>query len=215
MNYDVAKAARMAKQSYAPQNKKIGGKSILKTNPGDATAYLLSDNTLVIPGSNSAADYKKYNLRPIGLFRKKLTVRTTMVKSSDGKPIWHQGFLAHAMNIQSWLTKIGKRPKFIIGHSLGAASTQVLSITYGVPGIGFAAPRVCMSEPKSAVLKKCLLVVRDDDIVGQIPEGFHHLGDLRSMATTDRIGHKHKMSEYTALIDANIKAGRIPRTWPQ
>ena len=214
MRYSVAKAANMVAESYRPKNGKLGGKRIVATNPGDATAYLLSDNTLVIPGSNSAADYRKYNLRPLRLGQKKLTVRTKMVKSGNRAPVWHQGFLAHALNVQSWLAKIGRRPKFVIGHSLGAASTQVLSIVYGVPGIGFAAPRVCMSEPASAQERRCLLINRDDDVVGQIPEGFHHLGRKRELRTPERVGHKHKMSEYLPLLQKHFNTKHLPRNWP-
>ncbi len=203
----------MAAESYVPKNSKIGGKRIVAKNSGDATAYLLSDNTLVIPGSNSVRDYRRYNLRPIRLGKKKLTVRTSLVKSSGRQPIWHQGFLAHALDIQTWLAKIRKRPKFVIGHSLGAASTQVLTIVYGVPGIGFAAPRVCMSEPAQAQTKKCLLVCRSDDIVGQIPEGFHHLGSVKMMQSPSRVGHKHKMTEYIPLLADNFKK-KLPTNWP-
>lgn len=204
----------MAAESYKPKNGKIGGKRIVATNSGDATAHLLSDGTLVVPGSNSAADYRKYNLRIVRLFRKKLTMKTKAVQSGRSRTVWHQGFLAHARDIQLWLKRINRRPKYVIGHSLGAAAVQVLSISYSVPGIGFAAPRICMAKVSPFQEKRCLLITRSDDIVAQIPEGFSHLGRVRILPSPNRVGHKHSMAEYTPLLPKHIKRGHLPKNWP-
>jgi len=214
MRYSVAKAATMAEESYKPKNNKIGGKRIIASNSGHATAHLLSDHTLVIPGSNSAADYVQYNLRPNRFGHTRLTLNANM-PNSNGSPLeWYQGFLAHTYAIQTWLTKIGKRPKFVIGHSLGAATTQVLSIVYGVPGIGFAAPRVCKSRPKAVHERRCLLIYRDDDIVARVPDKYHHLGTVKKLTTPRRLGPKHKMKEYIPLLPKHFSEKTLPKHWP-
>jgi len=96
-------------------------------------AFLLTDNTLVIPGSNELVDYTKSNL---------VTGRQKISWNSMGKAagnaIWHRGFAGHASTMANKLGSL--RPTFIVGHSLGAAAAQILGCVHGVPAIGFVSP---------------------------------------------------------------------------
>lgn len=201
----------MASESYKPRNNMIGGYKIIAQNSAPAEAYFLNGNILVIPGSNGIIDYTRFNLRPFGLGRRKLTLKGYMGKASD----WHQGFLAHAGEVERFLRRIGRKPSFIVGHSLGAASAQVLSKSMLVPAIGFAAPRVCKHGPSSGQTKRCLLINRFDDIVPDIPDSFEHQGWPRVMRKKWRFGHRHKMKHYIAMLPKQIAKDAVPSKWPR
>ena len=207
----VKTAAELVAQSYRPSGDRIGEYRIIATNPAPAEAYLLSGDILVIPGSNSIYDYINFNFRPFGLGRKKLTVKGYMGKASD----WHQGFLAHANSVERFLNRTGRAPRLIVGHSLGAASAQVLSKSLLVPAIGFAAPRVCKKSPSPGQINRCLLVNRFDDIVPDIPDSFEHQGWARIMRKEWHFGHRHKMKHYIAMLPKQIGKGAVPESWPR
>ena len=210
LKLSVLTAAKMADQAYKPRGGKIAGYRIIATHKGHATAYMLSGRILVIRGSDSAADYIRYNLRVLGLFRSRLTIKGKPGQAAQ----WHQGFLVHVAEIEAWLRSIKQHPKFIVGHSLGAASAQVLSHGWKVPAIGFAAPRVCRQRGIVGQSKRCLLINRTDDIVPQIPEGFQHIGKIYPINMGRVNGHKHKMRHYRSKLPSEIMAGRVPRQWP-
>ncbi len=208
-------AAKMAQDSYLRNTKQLGGRNFLiPPLRGDATAFLIKGNILVIQGSNSVADYLKYNLRVLRFGQKKLKMNANTTAKDKRGAVWHQGFLYHALEIQNWLQSHRQRPKFIVGHSLGAAATQVLSAAYGVPGIGFAAPRICMRSPASLRKDRCLLICRSDDIVAQIPNGFDHLGDTRTLRVVHGPWPRHKMKHYTSLLPQLISQRKLPKQWP-
>ncbi len=208
-------AAKMAQDAYLPNAKSLGGHSFLiPPLRGDATAFLLKGHILVVQGSNSVADYLKYNFRVLRLGNKRLKMDAKKTEKDRRGAVWHQGFLHHAMEIQSWLKSHGQKPKIIVGHSLGAAATQVLSSAYGVPGIGFAAPRICKHAPSSLRKDRCLLICRSDDIVASVPSGFDHLGDERHLRVTHGPWPRHKMKHYTALLPQLISRKQLPKHWP-
>ncbi len=206
----VLTAAKIADETYRPSRGRIAGYRILSSSKGHATAYLLEGDILTIKGSDSAYDYIRYNLRPLGIGFKKLTLKGKMGQGAD----WHQGFLAHVAEIQTWLIRIRRRPKYIIGHSLGAASAQVFSAALQVPAICFAPPRVCRQNKIPGQWNRCLLIARTDDIVPQIPEGYQHIGRSTPIDMGRVLGHKHKMKHYIPQLPKQINKGKIPSKWP-
>ena len=104
MRYTLKRAAELAEASYSGKSAAVI-KSQFKAalDEEDVQAVLLTDDTLLIPGSNSINDYLRYNLRVRGLFRRN---RLKMVSRVKGAPVtWHQGFLAHAKIVQDWLLR--------------------------------------------------------------------------------------------------------------
>jgi len=212
--YKILEAAELASQVYEPHKHPSFRKKIAFEHKGHAQAVMLKDGTLVIAGSNSAVDYLRYNFRPLGAGRKKMTVNAVDTARGTSGTVWHQGFLLHAREIQSWLVRINRTPKFIIGHSLGAATTQILCKGYGVPGIAFAAPRPCKARVSPIKSSKCLAILRTDDIVAKVPTKFVHLAETIQLRPSVWMGIKHKMTHYERILKAGIKTGQVRKSWP-
>ena len=179
---------------------------------GDVQALLMNNRTLLIPGSNSVWDYIKFNFRPFNIGGKKYSFKTQTTGEKIGH-IWHQGFLAHAMAVHAKFDQ--KRPNLIIGHSLGAASAQVLSMIWDVPAICFAAPRVYLGGGAIGDKNKCLCIVLEDDPVRNLPTNkFDYVGDVRPLGKNNLFRMKHRMSHYEkAVMDPAIKS-KLPDQWP-
>lgn len=213
MRYRLTRAAELAEAAYtgkshpviAPQWKA----SLAK---GDVEAHLLTDDTLLIPGSNSVMDYIRFNLRIQRLGRGRLRIASSEAASIS----WHQGFLAHAKIVQDWLMDNSYRPSFIIGHSLGAASAQILSAGWNVPAVAFAAPRPCRTASALIAAKRCLCINRTDDRVCGLPGGFHHLGRVHfCRPRAPNPGIDHSMAHYRQAVAEGIAAGLLPSVWPE
>lgn len=211
MRYTLARAAELAEASYqGKSHPEIGKqwKDSLKFN--DVEAHLLTDNTVLIVGSNSWKDYIKYNLRVQRFGKARLSLSNVKVRAA-----WHQGFLAYTKAVQDWLMDKNTMPSFIIGHSLGAAATQILSAGWDVPGIAFAAPRTCRTKDAKSVAPKCLCVNRKDDAVTKVPGRYKHLGHVRwGVPEKPNKGMDHPMPNYRTIITKMVKDGDLPRVWP-
>lgn len=105
---------------------------------GNAQAALTEENILIITGSDSWRDYTRYNLRP----NRFVPVSEGRRRIAEAIPYaeFHQGFLLHACEVLDFLGD--DRPDFIVGHSLGAASAQIVGTVLGIPTIAFAPPQV-------------------------------------------------------------------------
>lgn len=214
LRYTLARAAELAEAAYTGQShSQIGYQHKASLDDADVQAHFLTDGTVLIEGSDSIRDYLRYNLRIRNLGGKRLR----MANRIGGAPItWHQGFLAHAKVVQDWLMRENLTPRFFIGHSLGAASAQILSAGWGVPAVAFAAPRPCRTASARAAARVCLCVNRTDDTVCTLPGGFHHLGDVRSFRPrAPSFGMDHAMKHYRETVAAEVAAGKLPRVWPQ
>lgn len=212
MRYRLTRAAQLAAAAYTGKSHPIiAPQWKASLNEGDVEAHLLTDNTLLIPGSNSIMDYIRFNLRVQRLGKRRLRMA-----ASSGAPIsWHQGFLAHAKVVQDWLMDNGYRPSFIIGHSLGAASAQILSSGWNVPAVVFAAPRPCRSANARTAARRCLCINRIDDQVCNLPGGFHHLGEVRVCRPHGRSpGMDHSMAHYIRAVHEGLAARTLPAVWP-
>lgn len=216
-SYDIKLAAQMAEASYAG-NKHPSLATALRheLDQDDVQALFLKGDILLIPGSNSVADYLKFNLRVLNIGGKRFRLNDDDTEQGASGTVWHQGFLRHAQMIYAWLEREKLRPKYIIGHSLGAAATQILVRTYGVPGIGFAAPRPRRSRGAIKHSELCLCINRDDDMVCDLPTSFHHMGHVhKARARRSVFGQDHSMKHYRKVIDEQQVAGILGARWPE
>ncbi len=209
-NMDLMDAAHLVADSYKgaahlpPVRAEI--------DEGHVEAFLLSDNTLVIPGSNELVDYTAGNL----VTGKQKISWDTMGKAA-GNAIWHKGFAHHAATIAN---KLGRtKPTFIIGHSLGAAAAQILGCIYGVPAIGFASPMPRRGPSKLKHEGLVLNVVRNDDFVCRMPPkqfGFRRIGNTEVMHPVGiNFTEDHSMPRYIKLMKIERAAGKIVKSWPR
>lgn len=215
-SYDIKLAAQMAEASYdGRRNASLATALRAELDDDDVQALFLKGDILLIPGSNSVADYLKFNLRVLNIGGKRYRLNDDDTESGASGTIWHQGFLRHAQVIFAWLERERLRPKYIIGHSLGAAATQILVRTYGVPGIGFAAPRPRRNRGAIKHSELCLCINRDDDAVCDLPGSFHHMGHVhRARAKSSVFGPDHSMKHYRRVIDEQQVAGALGARWP-
>ena len=209
-NMDLMDAAELVANSYKGQSHLPPVRTAVKE--GHVEAYLLSNNTLVIPGTNDFDDWTKSNL-VIG----KQKVSWKLKGKAGGNAIWHKGFAGHAQTISS---KLGSaRPTFIVGHSLGAAAAQILGCIYGIPAIGFASPMPRQGSRKLASEHLVLNVVRNDDPVGRLPPkglGYRRVGNTEVMQpVTKEIGLRHAMEHYIDLMKIERRVGKIVKSWPR
>jgi hypothetical protein len=211
----ITTAAQLVQTSYEPARQPDFARRIkhaLKSN--DVEAYFLHSGTLVIPGSNSLSDYLKFNTRVFRVGGTRYKVKNLSTEKAKGI-LWHQGFLAHTKEIQDWLKLRKLRPVYIVGHSLGAASTQILCRLLDVPGIGFAAPRTRKHAGHAAQADTCLNVNRDDDFVCNLPRSFKHLGRVHLCRTgSGGLGLEHSMRHYRQAVDDQQSKGLLPVNWP-
>ncbi|AGI69678.1 hypothetical protein OAN307_c42910 [Octadecabacter antarcticus 307] len=208
-NMDLMDAARLVENSYD------GGADLpsirLVINEGHVQAFLLTDNTLVIPGSNELVDYSKTNL-----VTGKQKISWDKMGKAAGNAIWHRGFAGYAATIANTLSSV--RPTYIIGHSLGAAAAQILGCIYGVPAIGFASPMPRRGKSRLKHEGLVLNVVRNDDIVCRMPPkqfGFRRVGNTEVMhPASPNAGEDHSMTHYINLMETERREGKIVKSWP-
>lgn len=180
---------------------------------GGVQAWLLADDTLVIPGTNHWMDWIRFNLNTMLVAGQQIGWRE--VGTCIGNAKWHRGFAVHAREIHDFLG--GRRPKNIVGHSLGAASAQILGCHYAVPTICFASPNPRFGGAALSHEGWVLNVVYNDDPVGKFPlqiNGYRRIGSVQIMARRAVSGLQHSMDRYIPLIANEIATGDLPMSWP-
>lgn len=222
--HTIQEAARLAEASYkgnALRPRKARAHRRLKQDIKDscttkgADAHYMNNGVLLIPGSNSLMDYLRYNLRVLKIGGKRYKMSDTATGEDSNGNTWHQGFLAHAKIILDWVEEKHEVPKFIIGHSLGAAATQILCKNWNVPGIAFAAPRPRRHADNGAGKDLCLCINRHDDAVGSLPPSFHHMGKV--VICTSRSSpfrSEHPMKHYRSAVAEHQARGKLAKSWP-
>lgn len=235
IDHSIMTSAHLAALSYQLRQKRKGaadkeldakfGLTVTRRCPTPGVeAYMLSNNCLLIPGSNSFADYVRFNLRVIKAGAKQLTlsykhadkeVFSKETKAGASRTIWHQGFFSHANIISKWIgADQSDWPSLIIGHSLGAASAQILSKTFVSPAIGFAAPKLRKVNGRIKHDHLSLSICRADDIVCSLPSGFHHTGQTRQLIHKNRKrGLNHNMTAYIDALENQKPGLNIPTVW--
>lgn len=210
----VTYAAQLAEVSYqAATNASIKPHLDRSIDDKDVQAHLLKNRILLIPGSNSAMDYLRFNVRLLNIGGKRYSVKNGATGTAIGR-VWHQGFLAHAMHVYGAFKDTP--PKLIIGHSLGAASAQILSLLWDVPAIGFATPRLYAGGTPVRNDRKCLCLWRGDDPVGTLPgHKFRHAGKSVRLGRSLSMGVlNHSMKHYRAAISDPNHKSVVPSVWP-
>jgi len=206
-------AAIFAQQSYKPQTIQSPRITDSLDTDDDVQAYLTETGVLLLPGSNSILDYFHFNLRVFRIGHTRYRLASNGTERGASGTIWHQGFLIYARRVYAWLGD--RRPKLIIGHSLGAAATQILSKSYNVPGIGFAAPRPKKGGGAVQHDDKCLSICRIDDTVCGLPPNFNHMGDARFFEPrSNNWGLDHSMKNYRKILDNHKGPDKLPVLWP-
>lgn len=240
VDYSIMTNAKLAELSYSlvPKPKTFRDKSgdrildrdfgltvIRRCEVPGVEAYMLSNGCLLIPGSNSLSDYVRFNLRVIraGAAQLKLSFNKVGIKevfssaaqAGASRTIWHQGFLAHANFIYNWIgADQSQWPRLIVGHSLGAASAQILSKTFVSAAIGFAAPRLRKTNGRVQHDNLSLSVCRDDDVVCRLPLGFHHTGQTRRLVhKKPNDGLNHNMEDYIDALENKGSRSNVPGIW--
>lgn len=206
----LMEAAELARQSY------FGPDSLppLKAkNTDTAQAYLTMDDVLVIPGTNEFADWTKYNLQAFNA--KGSQVGWAGANPAIGAAIWHFGFARHALEVVIFLG--ARQPKFIIGHSLGAGSAQILACHYQVPTVCFASPRPRFGTDTLPGEGWAINLVNNEDIIGAIlaaEAGFRRVGSVRGLSPTATGGLHHAMADYKPALAARLATGSLDPVWP-
>ncbi|MEM8978782.1 MAG: hypothetical protein AAGD04_04820 [Pseudomonadota bacterium] len=221
VHFTLPEAARLALASYKPNRfPDLKAQILTSLNEKHVQAHYLENDVLLVPGSNSLFDYVLYNLRIFRVGGTRYRVVDSNTERDDRTNMrWHQGFLAHAHVVIKWLEddpKLkGKKPKFIIGHSLGAASAQLLAMVYDCPTITFAAPRTRTDPHTSSRGDKCLNILRSDDPVCKLPSSFHHIGlNHELQPAPKKLVGRHHMSKYIWLLDNHKPGPTLPPRWP-
>ncbi|WP_425038101.1 hypothetical protein [Primorskyibacter sp. S187A] len=178
-------------------------------------AQYLKSGVLVIPGTNEMADWFDFNLNISG---QPTDGHGFEVVPGDSGSMWHAGFLEHAQIVYTFAK--GLRPKFIIGHSLGAASAQIVGTSLRVPTLAFASPQTLRGRPTNRLAHEGWVVnyCRLDDTVCHVPPkflGFRTLGSRYWLAPDEiNVGGDHSIDHYRALLKTKKVQDRVPMAWP-
>ena len=216
MRLSVMNAAEMAEQSYdiakMLKRGRVPGAIKAHINKSGAQAQMMAHGVMVIPGSNEVMDWFT-NFDVYRILGKNFG-RRDKGRGSTGA-VLHAGFLRHANKLQRFAKDNGAR--FIIGHSLGAATAQILGVSLGVPAIGFASPRVKFGPGKLKKESKVLNICRADDLVTRVPPseaGFRRLGtSVRLVPGKTNPGMDHSMEHYIASLKEHVSAKGLPKNW--
>lgn len=203
-------AAQMIAETYAGTNTSKIDNTI---DVAGVQATFLKDGTLVIPGTNEFSDWFDFNLnfgvRPVD-------GHGFEVVAGDSGALWHGGFLEHAQMVYTFAKAL--RPKRIVGHSLGAASAQIVGLSLRIPTIAFASPQTCRTRQRLPNEGWVINVCRIDDAVCHVPPkflGFRTIGSrywLRPDELDD--GEDHKIHNYQELLKLKRIKERVPVDWP-
>ena len=187
---DLAEAAKLLEAAYEG---KLGTKVETEINNQGAQAYLLKDKTLVIPGTNETADWGNFNLN---------------VSRGDSGRGWHAGFLRHAQLVYPFAK--GGKAKRVIGHSLGAASGQIVAASLGIPALCLASPRTLKGKTRFKGESQIINLCRFDDAICFLPFaflGFRHLGKVHWISPREMQSQgSHRVADYIrALAQGKVK----------
>ena len=168
-------------------------------------AFYLKNGILVVPGTNERADWIDFNLN--------------IDAKGDSGRFYHGGFLKHAQMVYMFAKAL--RPKAIVGHSLGAASAQIVGKSLKVPTIAFASPKVLRGKTKVTGEGWVANFLRRDDTVCHMPPGigrnkYRHIGATYWMSP-DGVngGEDHRIDNYLSIMKAPRYKTSVPKTWPK
>lgn len=178
-------------------------------------AQFLKSGVLVIPGTNEFSDWFDFNLNVTNPNAPES--HGFEVVPGDSGALWHAGFLEHAQIVYTFAK--GLRPKFIVGHSLGAASAQIVGTSLKVPTIAFASPQTCRSAARLHGEGWVVNICRVDDTVCHVPPkflGFRTVGSRYWMQPDELDGDEdHRITNYRELLKLKRIKDRLPQSWPR
>ena len=178
-------------------------------------AMYLKSGVLVIPGTNEVADWFDFNLNVHGM---PTDGHGFEVVPGDSGSMWHAGFLEHAQIVYTFAK--GLKPKFIVGHSLCAASAQIVGTSLRVPTIAFASPQTLRGQPTNRLAHEGWVVnfCRVDDTVCHVPPqflGFRTLGSRYWLNPTEvNVGGDRHIRHYREILKTPAVRDRGPMAWP-
>lgn len=177
--------------------------------PKFAQSYLTTDGILIIPGVNERTDKRlaKRQSHVSGWWAHWDKLNTTISSA-----IWIQVFAEYAYEVAKVFAP--HRPRIIIGHSLGAGMTQILTQHYNCPGICFSSPAVKSHRGISLPDRHDVLNVqtRGDWLPAILPHGpvIKRIGHTVTIPA-DGPGNAHAMKTYAASV-AKRPTG-LPLSW--
>lgn len=164
-----------------------------------AQAYLLKDKTLVIPGTNEKSDWGNFNLD---------------VTNGDSGRVWHAGFMRHARIVFPFAKAGGA--KRVLGHSLGAASAQIVACSLGIPAVCFASPRPLRGKTKFKGEAGVINICRFDDAVCFLPFSFlnfRHIGKVHWISPGEpQSNGSHRIPDYLRVLGTGKIKPKLPDT---
>lgn len=217
MQLSVKNAAELAEQSYLIADRikrgRVPPEVKAHINRKGAQAYMMKRGVLVVPGSNELLDW----FRNFDIYR---IMGRNYRRDERGKgrtgAVFHAGFLRHATTLYAFAKE--NNAQYVIGHSLGAATAQILGTSLGIPAVGFASPRVKRGRRKLKNESKVLNICRMDDLVTRLPPseaGFRRLGlSVRMTPAVTNPGLDHSMTHYLQALDDHVGAPGLPKRWP-
>ncbi|SER81220.1 hypothetical protein SAMN04490244_10374 [Tranquillimonas rosea] len=177
-------------------------------------ACTLKGGILVIPGTNEFSDWFQFNFDLGG--RDRVERHGFAVAHGDSGARWHGGFLEHAQIVYTFAKPQPLR--YIIGHSLGAASAQIVGASLKLPTIALASPRTLRGDRPFPGEGWVVNVCRTDDTVCHVPPdfmGFRHLGSVYWLSPPEvNVGEDHRVDKYIALMEAKVSP-TLPQAWPR
>ena len=206
-----------------------GFQKVTEDRQNVAAGVLKEKNILVVTGSQ-VRDYPLYNLRP----NRSLSWRTEQDEIKALLGPWkigdfHSGFVLHAARALKFLD--GHTPDAIVGHSLGAASAQILGNHFNVPTVCLAPPQVIkkarlqtddMRKETNSQWKVLNVAWRQDTVTSIArPLGFRCLGH-RVVFVKANMGIDHFVTNYlemieddpnNVIINSKGERGSLPDTW--
>ncbi len=193
----LTQAADLIEKAY---DNKLGNLQRTRIDLDGAQAAILTDGTLVIPGTNEMRDWSDFNLKH---------------SKGDSGRIWHGGFLAHAKIIYPFAKGAGA--KRVLGHSLGAASAQIVAASLGVPAICFASPRPLRGKSRFKGEHRILNVCRFDDTACHLPFpflGYRQLGKVHWVSPREQqSAGSHKLKDYLRAMAKGKSNPVLPDSW--
>lgn len=190
-------AAKLIQKAYDNQ---LGGLLHSSIDMGGAQAAFLTDGTLIIPGTNEHSDWADFNLD---------------ISSGDSRRKWHAGFLRHAQAIYPFAKGAGA--KRVLGHSLGAASAQIVASSLEIPAICFASPRPLRGRTRFRGEHRILNICRFDDAVCYLPMaflGFRQIGKVHWLSPREpQSAGSHKLKDYLRAMAQGTARPELPGTW--
>lgn len=164
--------------------------------------FLRSEGALIIEGTNSLQDWFQYNFN--------LFVDAGVARGDSGA-MYHAGFYNHAMRAYGFAKPYRDQIRVVIGHSLGAASAQIVGPSLGKPTIAFASPKPLLHG--NAVNPNLVTnVCRDDDLICRLPPGvfggaigYGHIGSVVWLTPKEaNPGEDHRISEYIDILTTEM-----------